>query len=624
MENTLSSLKLHEQLLPFSDDTLFSSAKNARFPSVDSAFAKEKISAAEKLMPEEIKALPLTLYMDFTKTGNRINFESEYLPRRENLITLTIAECIERKGRFLPRILDYAWAILEETTWILPAHNNFEDKDGFEDIPTCYDSTPWYLDLFSAETGACLATVYHLLYKDISAAFGKTVLERIEYELNRRIITPFLSTDKMWWMGLSGRGVNNWNPWISSNVLTVLAAAVKDDGLRKKTVEKVCRCLDIYAAGIPADGSCDEGVGYWYAAGGAFFDCLELLHELTGGADSFFKNPHYRNMAEYVAKVHIGGDYNICYADNHTHCSHDGLFLHRMGEAFGSDELCTFGAAMYDKFGISIGPLAHRTRAIRNIITDTSALAPGSVSHSKFMLLPDMQLCAMRQSTESDNGFYVWLKGGHNEESHNHNDVGSVGIYCDGKPFLIDIGIGVYTKDTFTPSKRYTLFPIRSCDHNIPVINGRGQLAGKEYHTDFFTADEAARSVSAGLRSAYEREADIADYTRSLRLTDDAVYLDDDITLNAPGDVVFNFYTPCLPSVSPDKVSFENGVVIEYPESLIAKSEDIMLNDVDLEHSWGTDKIYRLSFTPKEKAASFKSELVFRKKQKNDKRRLQN
>lgn len=612
MEYTLSSQKLHERLLPYSENTLFSSVQNAHFPYVDSEFAKKKLAEAEELLTKDIKALPLTLYMDFTKTGNRRNFESEYLPRREYLITLTIAECIEGKGRFLPRIIDYAWAIMEETTWILPAHNNFEDKDGFEDIPSCYGKAPWYLDLFSAEAGACLAIVYHLLYKDISAAYGKTVLERIEYELDRRIITPFLSTDKMWWMGFHSHFVNNWNPWIASNILTVLVCAVKDDETRKRVVEKVCRCLDIYEATIPADGSCDEGIGYWYAAGAAFYDCLELLHELTGD-DSFYKNPHYRKMMEYECKVNICGDYNICYADNHAHCRHDGLLLCRMGEAFGSNELYSFGADMFKRFGIGVGPESHRMRSIRNILTDTSSIGEGRTIRAEFMSLPDMQLCAMRESTKSNDGFYAWLKGGCNEESHNHNDVGSIGIYFDGKPLLIDIGIGVYTKDTFTADKRYTLFPIRSYDHNLPVINGHGQLAGKEYRTDFFTADAGSHTASAGLAGAYERAADIAEYTRSLRLADGKVYLKDDITLNAPGDVVFNFYTPIKPSLSSESVTL-GGVVIDYPNMLTACSEEIMLNDVLLEQSWETDRVYRLHFTPKEKAAAYSTELVFGKK----------
>ena len=41
---------------------------------------------------------------------------------------------------------------------------------------------------------------------------------------------------------------------------------------------------------------------------------------------------------------------------------------------------------------------------------------------------------------------YLSAKGGNNGESHNHNDVGSFVLYCDGKPAVIDVGTGVYEK----------------------------------------------------------------------------------------------------------------------------------------------------------------------------------
>ena len=52
---------------------------------------------------------------------------------------------------------------------------------------------------------------------------------------------------------------------------------------------------------------------------------------------------------------------------------------------------------------------------------------------------------AARSSQGSERGFYVAAKGGHNAESHNHNDVGSFIVYADGYPALIDVGVEAYT-----------------------------------------------------------------------------------------------------------------------------------------------------------------------------------
>jgi hypothetical protein len=79
---------------------------------------------------------------------------------------------------------------------------------------------------------------------------------------------------------------------------------------------------------------------------------------------------------------------------------------------------------------------------------------------------------------EGGTGFAA--KGGHNDEPHNHHDVGNFIFYKNGKMILCDLGAGEYTKDYFS-DKRYTIFCTRSESHNVPVIDGCGQKAGKEF-----------------------------------------------------------------------------------------------------------------------------------------------
>ena len=44
-------------------------------------------------------------------------------------------------------------------------------------------------------------------------------------------------------------------------------------------------------------------------------------------------------------------------------------------------------------------------------------------------------------------------KAGSNADSHNHNDVGSVTLYRDGRPLLIDVGVETYSTKTFSPQR---------------------------------------------------------------------------------------------------------------------------------------------------------------------------
>lgn len=77
-----------------------------------------------------------------------------------------------------------------------------------------------------------------------------------------------------------------------------------------------------------------------------------------------------------------------------------------------------------------------------------------------FSALPNLQVFAWRRG-----GLYVAAKGGHNGESHNHNDIGNFIVYADGEPEIIDVGNCVYTAKTFG-AERYELMNTRSSNHN--------------------------------------------------------------------------------------------------------------------------------------------------------------
>ena len=70
-------------------------------------------------------------------------------------------------------------------------------------------------------------------------------------------------------------------------------------------------------------------------------------------------------------------------------------------------------------------------------------------------------------------------KGGHNDEFHNHLDVGQFILRGQGETLLADLGAGEYNADYFGP-ERYKDIHTASEGHSVPVIDGRGQLPGAE------------------------------------------------------------------------------------------------------------------------------------------------
>ena len=74
---------------------------------------------------------------------------------------LIVGEFTFDNGEYTDALIDMIWAICEETSWKLPAHNNHgrttasTEKD--RQLPFEYEDDIFFIDLFSAQTGAMIA-----------------------------------------------------------------------------------------------------------------------------------------------------------------------------------------------------------------------------------------------------------------------------------------------------------------------------------------------------------------------------------------------------------------------------------------------------------------------------------
>lgn len=109
--------------------------------------------------------------------------------------------------------------------------------------------------------------------------------------------------------------------------------------------------------------------------------------------------------------------------------------------------------------------------------------------------------------------------GSNNGVSHNHNDVGSYMLYLDSTPVLIDVGVGTYTKETFSRN-RYILWNMQSQWHNLPIINGIQQKDGRSYHAEdveYITNNETAQ-YRVNVAKAYPKEAAVQSWIRTIKM----------------------------------------------------------------------------------------------------------
>ncbi|MFR8974403.1 MAG: hypothetical protein ACLVG9_00150 [Eubacteriales bacterium] len=286
-------------------------------------------------------SLPASMYLDFVRNGNRTRYEGVCFERRKALSAYALLEAMENKGNYTDKVLDFTWLILEETTWVFRSRL-FKAGGGW----ASNDEHP-ALTCSRRKQDVC-CHLFCACFKKIKN--HKNIVPRIKREIDIRVIDNFLIHDDYWWQGFLIRKnedgkryvVNNWNPWILSNVL-LCAAAVTPPGERLQSlVEKVMRSLDNYADAYPQDGACDEGPSYWNRAGLSLLDCAYFLNQITGGYVNEFENEKIKNTAEYITKVHIGNGFFVNFADCSPRLAANYGTIYKYGRLLGSETMVSF------------------------------------------------------------------------------------------------------------------------------------------------------------------------------------------------------------------------------------------------------------------------------------------
>ncbi len=468
----------------------------------------ELIQRAERIMKAPIPILDASLLMEYMRSGDREEHGKVSFGKRSNLMELVMAETLEDKGRFTEKIMNYVWNICEETYWGVPAHLSVQ-KAG-SGMPDAEDPT---VELFGAETAAGLALTDYFVGAKLDK-ISKLIRPRIYYEVNKKIMIPILDQKRYGWLSPT-RPVNNWNPWIISNVMLANLLLEKNEMTRLSNLYTHMNYLDLYFNGLGDDAGCDEGPSYWFAAGASAFDALQVLASATGEICQIYKEPFIQKMASYVYKMHISNDYFVNFADADPTLKPDGIMLYRFGKALNDAPLMAFGQWANQQFepAISIGG-SQKHRHLWNLMA-YATMPKEKVAHPELgdYWFNDIQVITSRKGSQ-----FFAAHGGHNAESHNHNDIGDFVYYDKGEPVIIDAGRGNYTARTFS-AQRYSLWFTQSEYHNLPLINGQGQKAGRTFEATAVQSNisDKVSGMTLDLAKAYPAEAGIKTWKRSLQ-----------------------------------------------------------------------------------------------------------
>lgn len=561
-------------LLPQADDTFWRD-------SIPQEMRQSYIQYGEQYLSKPWTVLPWTVFAENKQTGNRVNYEAICFEKRRQMAAIVMAEIMEGKGRFMGDIIDGMGSFCEETWWGIPAH-----------YPKAIPLSEWQeVDLFNAETASLIVWTRYMLEKQFDA-FSPDLCQRIDREIERRILQPAVERD--YWWKTAGM---NWNPWICSNWLACILICEKDETRKATAIAQIKNATQAFIDAYPEDGGCDEGPGYWDRAAASMFEIMRLL-------DFGTVDPKVQRMASYAYKTYIGNDYCVCFADAHENKAVQqvnivypfGLWLNdqtmrEFGAYLGRQKgVLTNPAALYDKSGNfpTLGRELFFLRHIRDFIAEQPC-----EPLLKDVWLPDLQIMTTRRGN-----LYVAMKGGNNGESHNHNDVGSFIVYGSQEsgvksqeqlsPLFIDPAVGEYTAKTFSDD-RYSIWTMQSQYHNLPQINGIDQKDGKEYAAKVVSHKDG--QLTLDIAGAYPVEAAVKSWKRTVIAMKSGVSVTEDYELS-------EYRQPtCLMLMTLDPEALQR---IHFDANQLSATIEDISDKLDplLQHMWG-QKMYRIILTVK-------------------------
>ena len=545
---------------------------------------------------DTLPRLPLSLWLRFTQNGDRTAWEHAYFARRRTLCALVMAEAVTGAGSYLPAIADLAWAICEESAWQLPAHNSYIRDTPQLPLP---DVTRPIVDLFAAETGALIATVYGLLGAALDGyAPGFSV--RLKGEVERRVLAPY-RTAHFWWMGNGEEPMCNWTPWCTQNVLLAAAQCAPAETL-PVYVKQAAYSVDCFLKDYGEDGCCSEGAQYYRHAALTMFNALDLLCRIAPGVfDDVWAEPKIRNMAEYIVNMHIAGPYYLNFADCSPLAGARGVREFLFGQRVASAPLMTLAARDWadalqqpdpdrlhhpdDSEGINLYYHIQTALAEQKVLAFAQSAAPAL---PRDMWYPSVGILVCRRGA-----YALGAKAGNNADSHNHNDVGSVTLYKNGAPLLIDVGVETYSKKTFSP-QRYEIWTMQSSWHNLPEFEPESaqyqQQPGLEFAARDVAVNDALDAITMDIAPAYGAVPGLGFYRRRVQLSANGLTLQEETDFSRT--VALTLMSVEKPAVEGGTVQFGTLAAAHIKGFARIATEAVPITDPRLRQAW-PDTLYR-------------------------------
>ncbi|WP_017258865.1 heparinase II/III family protein [Pedobacter arcticus] len=423
------------------------------------------IADADAAILSPLPELTHEIYMSFFNSND--SETSKMLVRKRIVVfgAMVWAECLKNDGKYMPGIEAALVDLINQKSWNFPA----EDRK-----LTNYNGTLYTIHLSASCYAHDIAEALYLLGDKIKPELRKKAMEA----LYTKVLTPAITghdTGNEQFVSLTNTDGNH-NTVTIAGVTGAALAVIPDKNERAKYVAIAERYIKNTLAGFLDDGYCTEGLGYYNYGFKHYILLRETLLQATNNKIDLFNDPKIDKIAHYVPNIEIMNNVFPTIGDCKMNEKPIKFMMYYLNRTLNLG-LKNYGAYTFDdNFN---PPLQNIYMAFPTAATYSNPSGDKSHKTGIRSYFDKAGVITVRPEEGSSCKLGVTFKGGHNQELHNHNDLGSYTLVADKELLSGDPGLATYTSKTFT-AKRYTIKTIASYGHPVPLVAGKEQSTGAQ------------------------------------------------------------------------------------------------------------------------------------------------
>jgi len=336
---------------------------------------------------------------------------------------------------------------------------------------------------------------------------------------------------------------NNWVQ-VCNGGLTIGALAVADEAKDKAAAiitlsrAPMAKIMQLFAP----DGGFEEGPTYWNYATSYNVMYLAALESALGTDFGLSQSRGFAETGNYRMQTTgpLGKDSNFADAGEEISSAPQMLWL---AGKFKHPEYAWHEHAMATLSSLDLRREKLSRFAVFELLWNQPANRDLAEAHLPIGAKFDRVATAFFRSAWGDtNAVYLACKGGNNQSSHGHLDLGTFVLDAFGARWGIDLGPDSYGLPGYFGAQRWSYYRMRTEGHNTLTVDNQNQeLKAEAPLTAFFTSPNRSFAV-ANLQAAYPRN--LSHWERGLALLDGRqVLVQDEVQPRTATGITWNFHT---------------------------------------------------------------------------------